>query len=282
MFIWARPVRSGLGLGGVSGIGLELERRRESVCNSLCPLRGLSNAVSRTTCTGAWRTPHSSKLFQFAPIARWLAPCHAHEVVWEMCLFGERYQKRTRLVTTLPALRDLNRTCCWGHVNEILAGQVRITLPSGRQVWHNRTTLAGAYPAKLCAAWARCVASTAPPDCLGGLPTENAAWLRRLRHAALWRPTADPARRSPPGAPEPTAALGGASTGADCAEAIAYVPPATQGRLRWARRSLTRPVGPSGSVGLRRSRTCRCEIDWERSSRHRRRFCGWLLWGLTA
>ena len=49
--------------------------------------------------------PHSSKLFQFAPIARWLALRHAHEVVWDMCRFGGRYQKRTRLVTTLPALR---------------------------------------------------------------------------------------------------------------------------------------------------------------------------------
>ena len=102
--------------------------------------------------------PDQSYLWEFGPFVK-LRSKHL-EVVFDQCMFGLCFcddlegkwtvKKRTRLLTNSSRLGDLSRLCDGSHVHHTCLGKVRLKGHS-----YDLARLAGAYPAALCAAWAR-------------------------------------------------------------------------------------------------------------------------------
>eukprot|EP00438_Fugacium_kawagutii_P034634 Skav232689 [mRNA] locus=scaffold2892:36534:39881:+ [translate_table: standard] len=97
----------------------------------------------------ALENPRSSRLFHFQPILQAISRGPHYVVDFDMCMYGEPYMKRTRLVTSEKWLRALGRTCNHSSHDVRLKGRVKISGDDGRPVYVNRTALAGAYPFQL-------------------------------------------------------------------------------------------------------------------------------------
>ena len=105
--------------------------------------------------------PASSKLFAWQPFMAEGAKQSATYTVYDNCRYGTPWLKPTALCGTLPGMWQLGLrcNCCSRHV--VLQGKVCCRV-SRRQVW--LTSLAAAYPPKLCRSWADVVLAAAPPS----------------------------------------------------------------------------------------------------------------------
>ena len=94
----------------------------------------------------AVENPRSSKLFAFRPLVEAFCSGPHYFIDFDMCKYGEKYQKSTRLVTSVPWLKPLSQRCDH-HGHEVwLKGKVKVQSPEKGAVYVNRTALAGAYP----------------------------------------------------------------------------------------------------------------------------------------
>ena len=98
--------------------------------------------------------PRSSRLFAFEPLIRAAHTGPLFEVNFDMCSYGEPFKKDTRIITSCAELQGLERHCSHKRHKVWLKGQVAVEV-EGRKKYCNRTTLAGAYPDKLCAEFAK-------------------------------------------------------------------------------------------------------------------------------
>ena len=73
-----------------------------------------------------------------------------------MISYGKGYKKPTSILMNCPALRGLDLVCSHARHEEILSGTVRVETKDEAK-YYNRTTLAGAYPCKLCRKWAQLI-----------------------------------------------------------------------------------------------------------------------------
>lgn len=105
--------------------------------------------------------PRSSKLFMFEPLVTSICQGPNRAVDFEMCQFGEPYQKRTRVVTSVDWLDALARRCNHKTHDTWLKGQVKVLSKAGKPIYVNRTALAGAYPHEFCRVYAQLIAKHA-------------------------------------------------------------------------------------------------------------------------
>jgi len=129
--------------------------------------------------------PKSSRLWEFGPIAGLASLVGTRFVHFTMCAFGERCKKPTSILTNAE-LDSLGLWCSGGHAHDDLSGQVKVFLPGGRSEWRSKTEIAGAYPRRLCNAWARAVLKCTPSDgsAMGAPPGEDVRFTDELKSAA--------------------------------------------------------------------------------------------------
>ena len=108
--------------------------------------------------------PSSSFLFKTEVICEILKSESCFLVTFDQCMYGlvppdripgvdRRVEKSTTILTNIPQLKQLQRSCDGQHVHVQAIGHVK--LASGSV---SRARVAGAYPLKLCAAWAKGIA----------------------------------------------------------------------------------------------------------------------------
>lgn len=103
-------------------IGLELALFT-AVVVKLCIHYGVAYAVEN---------PRSSKLFAFRPLVEAFCSGPHYFIDFDMCKYGEKYQKPTRLVTSVPWLKPLSQRCDH-HGHEVwLKGKVKVQIPRER------------------------------------------------------------------------------------------------------------------------------------------------------
>ena len=125
-------------------------------------------------CNVGWsiENPSTSGLWKFGPIAALAAFQNVRKVDWHMCQYGSPSKKPTTLMTNIPELDCLSRTCriheLHDHVHTTLSGTVQVVDVDGSSRWVNRTLLAGSYPDDLCSEWASAIARWAPRCGFGG------------------------------------------------------------------------------------------------------------------
>lgn len=107
----------------------------------------------------ALENPRTSKLFNFSYLVQAVSCGPFHFVDWEMCQYGEKYKKSTRMVTSVDWLHPISRRCHHRSHEVRLQGKVKSCNSAGRPVYVNRTTLAGAYPIKFCQKYASLIHS---------------------------------------------------------------------------------------------------------------------------
>ena len=115
--------------------------------------------------------PASSSLWNFQPLESVLDSPDTINFVFDMCRFGQRFKKPTRLATNFRSLVSLARRCKRNHIHEHLHG--------------SKTTKAGAYSACLAKAWAQAAARAAPRDAFGSGVPAAVRFEARLHHAAF-------------------------------------------------------------------------------------------------
>ena len=111
--------------------------------------------------------PKTSLLFRFEPIARLFELSNARLVSFDQCAYGlqlpgsrshEFCKKATSILTNVEALDSLERRCPGRsphHVHQYAQGSIKVNGKSA-----SASAAAGAYPPKLCAAWAQAVCVT--------------------------------------------------------------------------------------------------------------------------
>lgn len=105
--------------------------------------------------------PQSSRLWEFDAISQLRSLPGVSQVHFPMCAFGENYKKPTMLLTNCNSLSQLSRQCMHTKHAEVLKGRVR----NPAKGWVNRTSLAGAYPDKLCDRWAQIIGDDVTLPC---------------------------------------------------------------------------------------------------------------------
>ena len=101
-----------------------------------------------------------------------------------MCAYGQPYKKPTSILTNMSWLESLQRRRAGGHVHEQLRGSETVVI-DGKPLTRNRTTGAGAYPARLCKVWAQELRHHAPSGALGASrPDDVLSFLHGLETAA--------------------------------------------------------------------------------------------------
>lgn len=159
-------------------IGIELALFTVTACRALTRLQNYWSIEN----------PSSSRLFEFAPVARLLALPHVRFVNFDSCACGTAYNKPTSLLTNLTSFQTLARKCPGGHKHLQLRGSEQVTRADGTTTWRTRTSAAGAYAPALCSAWANALHGAAPPGALGACPlSESERVLGLLRDAHVNR-----------------------------------------------------------------------------------------------
>ena len=95
-------------------------------------------------------------------------------------MYGEAYQKKTRIITNCQLLCALGRKCINSSHAVSLSGSVEG--PSGRYI--SRTALAGRYPEQLCNSWAGLLKDLAPSGAATAEKHYQGVVLEQLPHAA--------------------------------------------------------------------------------------------------
>lgn len=112
------------------------------ICNKLGVMYALEN-------------PRSSRLFFFEPIVHAYSTGPWYVVDFDMCQYGESFQKSTRIITSFPPLKRLARKCGHTRHSTWLKGKVKVFDEKlSKMIYVNKTALAGAYPEELCRVYA--------------------------------------------------------------------------------------------------------------------------------
>lgn len=148
----------------------------------------LFRAQSRLGWYWSVENPKSSRLFEFDPIVGLFGLPWATWTAWDMCMYGQPFKKPTALLSNVPELSALARSCEGGHVHEQLRGTEVYVDNYGKRRYRNKTSAAGEYPLSLCDKWAHVLAKRAPtaawaPDTTGFA----AAFRKRLQEVANCR-----------------------------------------------------------------------------------------------
>lgn len=130
----------------------------------------------------ALENPRSSKLFQFEPLVQAVATGPFRFIQFDMCQYGEPYQKRTRIVTSVNWLRALERKCNHKSHEVRLKGKVKTLNKKGHPVYVNRTALAGAYPWSFAVRYAELIKRHL--DAKWGTDETGLQWSAALRRVA--------------------------------------------------------------------------------------------------
>ena len=134
----------------------------------------------------AIENPRTSRLFSFEPLVVAIASGPNYIVDFDMCQYGEPYQKGTRIITSVPWLTGLSRRCNHKGHEVWLKGRVLAPNPAGTPVYVNRTALAGAYPFELVKKYASLIANHAGLN-HGSKQFIQVHWGAALRSAAEWQ-----------------------------------------------------------------------------------------------
>jgi hypothetical protein len=106
--------------------------------------------------------PRDSYVFSTPGLAELRLGCQVYEVEFDQCGYGLQVpgctpidfcRKRTKIISTSPALAGLARSCPglgYKHQHVRVWGQVKVNGTS-----YSRTEMAGAYPQALCRIWAQ-------------------------------------------------------------------------------------------------------------------------------
>ena len=143
--------------------------------------------------------PRNSRLWDFDPISELRTLDSTIEVLTVHCSFmsGPFYLKPTRILTNLCALSYLESGCSQDHVHTVLEGRESFVASDGVRRSRNRTAGAGAYPARLCQAWALAARLAAPPLARGlERPALDTVLLSRISHGSADRSTGASRRSS--------------------------------------------------------------------------------------
>ena len=155
------PLRTGLFPYGVPNLS-PLDRAKVDYRNKLA-LQSIKliNCARRHQVLAALENPGASRLFRFPPFARLLKSKDACSLMFDMCSFGTRWRKRTRIVSwgftcDLPSARlcqGKKGFCSFSDKRHIeLMGRDTLS----KTLW---TSLAQTYPTPLCRDVASCLAS---------------------------------------------------------------------------------------------------------------------------
>ncbi len=141
------------------------QKERQGVAFALFTCRVIRECLKRNIAF-TLENPKSSRLWQFSPLAELMKDRRVGLLEWDMCQFGENYKKSTCMLTNELGFQGLAVRCQGGHKHEHLQGTVRVKIDG---VWKvkNRTSVAGAYPMKLCRQWARIAEEMGPPRSRG-------------------------------------------------------------------------------------------------------------------
>ncbi|CAK0888070.1 unnamed protein product, partial [Prorocentrum cordatum] len=130
----------------------------------------------------------TSRLWDFDPVRELTNLPDVIQIFLVHCSYGAPHLKRTKILTNFFALSSLSSECSRDHTHVELRGFETVTLPSGARVRRNRTAGAGAYPRRLCKAWAQAAALTAPAGARGDLDAADGGDLEAQLRDASQRP----------------------------------------------------------------------------------------------
>ena len=118
-------------------------------CSNLSLSLGIPVTLENPGGSSMWATSCAKEVTQLPGAA---------EVVFDMCRFGERYRKRTKLLTGgFPEMLSLAKQCTCTTRHVTLSGWAD-RLGQNRHHEAMPTSAAAAYPKQLCAEWAALVA----------------------------------------------------------------------------------------------------------------------------
>ena len=141
----------------------------------------------------AIENPKTSKLFGWPPLSRAIRQAGGFIFHHPQCAYGTPYQKWTSIATNGAGFTAMQRDCDRKSHSERLQG--RVQLRDG--FWHWRTSLASAYPPRLCRAYAACAAAMAPAGCRSKSRSIAQTWERELAAPVGETFTGRPAPRCP-------------------------------------------------------------------------------------
>ncbi|CAK0907206.1 unnamed protein product, partial [Prorocentrum cordatum] len=130
----------------------------------------------------------TSRLWDFDPVRELTNLPDVIQIFLVHCSYGAPHLKRTKILANFFALSSLSSECSRDHTHVELRGFETVTLPSGARVRRNRTAGAGAYPRRLCKAWAHAAALTAPAGARGDLGAADGGDLEAQLRDASQRP----------------------------------------------------------------------------------------------
>ncbi|CAK0875914.1 unnamed protein product [Prorocentrum cordatum] len=130
----------------------------------------------------------TSRLWDFDPVRELTNLPDVIQIFLVHCSYGAPHLKRTKILANFFALSSLSSECSRDHTHVELRGFETVTLPSGARVRRNRTAGAGAYPRRLCKAWAQAAALTAPAGARGDLDAADGGDLEAQLRDASQRP----------------------------------------------------------------------------------------------
>jgi hypothetical protein len=136
--------------------------------------------------------PRNSRLWDFDPIAELNALDSTVMVETVHCAYQTSpfHLKPTKILTNFRSLESLSASCPGGHTHRVLEGQERFLDSQG--VWRSRcrTSGAGAYPPRLCQAWAHAAGFAAPATARGeGLHPFDSVLTERIQNGLAVRST---------------------------------------------------------------------------------------------
>ena len=175
--IWSRArhgVKDSEATRSKEELGVEMALFTAEVIN-MCNKLGIPYALEN---------PRTSKLFYFEPIMRAYTSAKWYVVDFDMCQYGEPYQKSTRIITSFAPLKRLARKCGHARHTTWLKGKTKMfDEKSNRDIYVNRTALAGAYPIQLCNSYAEVVSEHLALQSHDVVQVQN-HWRASLRSAA--------------------------------------------------------------------------------------------------
>ena len=103
--------------------------------------------------------PLTSRLWDFEPVRELFRHRDSRFIRWDMCGFSTSYKKPTALLTNMPNLSGLARTCTRDHQHAVLRGSESRWV-GGELKRGTKASFAGEYPMSLCTTWASLVSET--------------------------------------------------------------------------------------------------------------------------
>lgn len=98
--------------------------------------------------------PRSSRIFEFPLMTRLVASPSTFRCDVDFCMYGEAFKKPTTIISSSKCICNLAKSCCHRKHAVVLRGSEQVVV-NGKSKSVPMTQRAGAYPFKLCDAWAQ-------------------------------------------------------------------------------------------------------------------------------